>query len=792
MLKICLIGAAAILAIAGCSSEWVRVPASETAGNAGLTELSSVCASLQSIDRTALNDHDKNEIIQRFSIAASEGIFASATLMETPEGAWSATVRREASCLSKFLAPLDEKQAAKLAATEAANSSSTGSEADTNTTGDENGTHFLVDVLAKHAPSPLETTSGNRIHVIAKGDEYRREVLKIIRTAQRFVNISMMQFMGDHVGYVTVVELLARKMQTALQTEPYISIPEGQRASALLKDVSSFLLQTDEKYSVELNSKNDYDFLLNEDLFSELDRLSADPNSSAQSISDVKKKIVQSEYASLAKQNQHTKWFDTIKIHLSLKKTDGEHLPSPEVAFASPASIAATFETVKFSALKRLRNLPSAETFKSRVHQLKIEFVKLMLAQRKAGKSQVEKIVNNEAMLNDSFNQVGGPLEIRMFVDRLSSFKGGSESPEKSIFPALRDLAIPVVLINSSKEKILVRAAPISGTNHTKAFSNETTFLLSGGNFIDKMVAVNPKAVSFRDLAVMGQGKAACQINKFIFQQFNKNVEASQKVDLERTDDRSGLFYFPESSEGAVVGQSPAADSYVRLDYTLNRSPISLPVIDIKTSVTQRTLSTAIHEAQNSIVLESGFFSDSWIIARLALKARQWGLASLKKENGESLKIGTCGAQAEATISRRSVARKILLIIPKYGDQIATKPGEMAGVNALLRAGVDVCRWSGSAANAHAKDTTFSETAFVHSKAWIMDRIVAYVGSANLNRRSEMGDLELGVVFNSASALQELTRTFSTDLADSEPAEEKITNDLFTLPMLLENLFDIT
>jgi phosphatidylserine/phosphatidylglycerophosphate/cardiolipin synthase-like enzyme len=225
-------------------------------------------------------------------------------------------------------------------------------------------------------------------------------------------------------------------------------------------------------------------------------------------------------------------------------------------------------------------------------------------------------------------------------------------------------------------------------------------------------------------------------------------------------------------------------------------------------SVTDKVYSTAVKNAKNTIFVENAFFSDSWQAFILAKKASEFNLARIKKANGEKTNIATCNYDK---ILSRKEHKAIVVVLPHDLDQPIVKWANMPLINILLKSGVDVCKWSSELANAgldalakeYHDDTTpgvqmelrrYLPKAMVHSKVWVVDNAIAYVGSANLTRRSVIGDTELGIVTTDPSVIKSLNdNVFRPDVNASVPTQSKWYNFLLApLTILLNDILWLT
>lgn len=324
-------------------------------------------------------------------------------------------------------------------------------------------------------------------------------------------------------------------------------------------------------------------------------------------------------------------------------------------------------------------------------------------------------------------------------------------------------------------------AALLWGSNHTKIASNERRAVVSGGNIIDKVMDWTPGERRWRDAAILVEGELVNDLNHFFLARFHD----VKHWDLTRHlcgDDAACLRgYFRELGDD----EKTAMTAEGRLVWSSN--------FDVKESPTWKALGTIISRAQRSLYFENAFFSDGLSALLIRGKARQWQLRRAKDLNtaaGETGRKATCGPDYFDIVATRPGGRFILVVLPRHMDQPMVKAAEKVLTNHLLWEGVDVCLWDSELNNrVHGTEhTRFAPKTMLHSKVFLADDTLAYVGTANLNRRSMQGDLEVGILTSDRQTVQDIRdKLFVNDVQASERARFNVLHYLYMPLQLLMN-----
>ncbi len=363
-----------------------------------------------------------------------------------------------------------------------------------------------------------------------------------------------------------------------------------------------------------------------------------------------------------------------------------------------------------------------------------------------------------------------GPVAIKLYLDDFKQLK--RKLTAAGIIQALEAFGIEI-----HKED----AALLWGSNHTKIASSERRAVVSGGNIVDKVVDWIPQKRRWRDAAILVEGELVNDLNHFFLAKFHGVKHWDLGKHLCKDDPACVRGYFPELGEE----QKRALTAEGRLIWSSN--------FDVKDSPTWKALGTIISQARQSLYFENAFFSDGLSALLIRSKARQWELKKAKelnRANGEEGMKATCGPDYFDIVAKRPGGKSILVVLPKHMDQPMVKAAEKVLTNHLLWEGVDVCMWDSELNNkVHGTGTTrFEPKTMMHSKVFMADDDLVYVGTANLNRRSMQGDLEVGILTNDRQTVQDIRqKMFVNDVRASERAKFNVLHYLYLPVQLLLN-----
>jgi phosphatidylserine/phosphatidylglycerophosphate/cardiolipin synthase-like enzyme len=366
------------------------------------------------------------------------------------------------------------------------------------------------------------------------------------------------------------------------------------------------------------------------------------------------------------------------------------------------------------------------------------------------------------------------PIEIQLYLD----------NSKKSEFQLSKDGIAAALATFGMQTNIEMGAFLVSthDNNHTKITANEHRAVISGGNIVDKVMDWTPQR-RWRDAAVLVEGDLVNDINHFFVAKF-RGIRHQDLNDVLCKGDQGCLdAYFPAENRDRPELTAPG-----RLIWSSN--------YDLKTTPSWKAVRDVIATAERSLYFENAFYSDGFITFNLIAKAQGWRLRELKSANGERPDVATCGQHYFDTVNRRPGGKFMLVILPKDMDQIFVKAAEGVLTNHLLYWGVDVCKWSGKLNNqVHVQpdSRTFESKTMLHSKVFMADERIAYVGTANLNRRSMLGDLEIGILTEDSRTVGEIhQKMFANDVQASEAVHYNALRYIFLPFQWLLNLTGIT
>ncbi|MGD9902723.1 MAG: phosphatidylserine/phosphatidylglycerophosphate/cardiolipin synthase family protein [Vicinamibacterales bacterium] len=380
-----------------------------------------------------------------------------------------------------------------------------------------------------------------------------------------------------------------------------------------------------------------------------------------------------------------------------------------------------------------------------------------------------DRLLANAAVLARS-HQARGPVAVRLYLDDFKRLQ--RKLTGAGIIQALEAFGIEV-----HKEDAVLAW----GSNHTKIASNERRAVVSGGNIVDKVMDWVPRQRRWRDAAMLVEGELVRDLNHFFLARFHgvKHWELTKHL----CDDAEACLrgYFPELTEDEKTSMTAEG----RLVWTSN--------FDVKESPTWKALGTIIGRAQHSLYFENAFFSDGLSALLIRGKAREWQLRRAKDLNtahGEAGRKATCGPDYFEVVAARPGGKFILVVLPRHMDQPMVKAAEKVLTNHLLWEGVDVCLWDSELNNrVHGTARTkFAPRTMMHSKVFLADDNLVYVGTANLNRRSMLGDLEVGILTNDRVTVREIReKMFVNDVQASAAAKFSVLHYLYMPLQLLLN-----
>jgi phosphatidylserine/phosphatidylglycerophosphate/cardiolipin synthase-like enzyme len=380
-----------------------------------------------------------------------------------------------------------------------------------------------------------------------------------------------------------------------------------------------------------------------------------------------------------------------------------------------------------------------------------------------------DRLMANVALLERRYPD-RAPIAIRLYLDDFKQLE--RKLTDAGILQALDAFGIQV-----HKEP----AALMWGSNHTKIASNERRAVVSGGNIVDKVMDWVPGERRWRDAAILVEGELVNDLNHFFLAKFH----GVKHWDLTRhlcDDDPACLRgYFRELGDE----EKAAMTAEGRLVWSSN--------FDVKESPTWKALGTIISRAQRSLYFENAFFSDGLSALLIRGKARQWQLRRAKDLNTAHGEVGmkaTCGPDYFEVVAARPGGRFILVVLPRHMDQPMVKAAEKVLTNHLLWEGVDVCLWDSALNNdVHGTERTrFAPRTMMHSKVFLADDSLVYVGTANLNRRSMQGDLEVGILTNDRQTVLDIRqKMFVNDVQASQRATFNLLHYLYMPLQLLLN-----
>ncbi len=597
----------------------------------------------------------------------------------------------------------------------------------------------------------------NQFTVLVDGIEHRHETLATVRDAKLFLNISQFELYGDRFGYILGAEIIAQLLPD------YDWLLQGKKGSleqlsgiqkqqARLNNIRRIASKLESAPGTEpyLPDKNgEYRFLENQKALVDIEQLQRAASSGH------RERVIELKRDWLQKQLED----------------EGESSASIQKTLSRSENVEQEFARLSERSRSQLKKIPSGKTFLREAKNLKKEYARLKLKASPLGDAEQQKILSSSKRIDAFLQSTLPPLQVRLFLDPLKTNYTWSVTPLRALLPALELFGASYRLINEGEiQKLPIQMMPFFAVNHAKLVSNESRSIVSGGNIIDKVMGFNRRNLVWHDVAILCKGQLVNDINRFFFERFNSGAFDDDKAPIWRLDDPGDPWGREAARNETKLASTDRKVGGGRLIYTL-------PVTSWFTgSVTERTFKAVVEHAKRKIQIENAFFSDAWTAHLLIQKAKEWNLAALKdspelKALGESGKKATCGPGSVQTLTKRG--KFISVILPKYMDQPLIKMAEISLINSMLKAGIDVCKWSGKLFNTQNEDPKkrrYSEKTMLHTKAYLIDDELGLIGSPNHTRRSYRGDLELAVLFTEPTTISDLKkRVLDLDQENSEP-----------------------
>ncbi len=327
-------------------------------------------------------------------------------------------------------------------------------------------------------------------------------------------------------------------------------------------------------------------------------------------------------------------------------------------------------------------------------------------------------------------NKLIDPLEVRVllgnfiqrFQMRLDQWrKTGTWSD--TIMPDLKRVGVEVMLDNRLFERDGVRLEnAYAVVPHAKLTISGDHALTGGMNIGDSYLHPKHKDMDWHDAAVRVQGEIVQDLNESFISHWNRAAKrrlAKRKIDRERRSEGGGSFYFPNRNRGQ--------EGEAMLVGTRDKSQIKKPTYSYRTS-----LMMALAGAQESFTMVTPYLTSPLLVKQLVSTAERF-----RAEGRDPSKIQvTITGKTDTPLTGRFVTGHFLHL--------------------LQSAGIDVRLWT-----PNPTATPYKEEAIHHAKAWIADRKVAYLGSANGTVRSLVQDWEIGLLIKDPSFIKG-SRTISS------------------------------
>ena len=285
--------------------------------------------------------------------------------------------------------------------------------------------------------------------------------------------------------------------------------------------------------------------------------------------------------------------------------------------------------------------------------------------------------------------------------------------------------------------------------NHTKSWSSESTALESGMGMASKYFNQFDEHRTWHDMGVLVRGGIVNDVNDHFVQVFNQARRNNTGLPSSRGARIPNLGY--HDYRGVEEPASPSRE---------NRSWLLTTHPEQGDSNYRGVFVAALASARHNIYIENSFFSDPLIARMLIHKAREF--------RG---RVSCAGLASYECAQRKRDAVRIHLVLPDSSDKPVVDAVGTADFHEMLHLGIKVYRWR--------PDAGWSASRMLHSKVWLIDfdtRLggLTYVGAANATQRSHLADNEAGILSSDPGfARQVYERVFERDMTTDSRVESE-------------------
>jgi len=287
---------------------------------------------------------------------------------------------------------------------------------------------------------------------------------------------------------------------------------------------------------------------------------------------------------------------------------------------------------------------------------------------------------------------------------------------------------------------------------HNKSFTVDNQAAIVGGrNLADEYFEAG-EGLAFADFDVLLVGEAVGAISTEFDLYWNSASAYPARLIIER-EPAVGRAEF--AARAQAVADDPSARAYAE---AVLRTPQAQALLDRQLKFEWTTAQVVHDDPEKTLDLD-----DSERSLQLLPKLVQFFGPPLKEFDLVSPYFvpGESGTQALAALARRGVRVRILTNSLAGTDEVSVHSGYARRRKELLRAGVQLFEIKPSAAPILKRGEEIGKhsTAGLHAKTFAVDQRRIFVGSFNFDPRSAKLNTEMGVIIDSTSLAERLSRT---------------------------------
>ena len=291
---------------------------------------------------------------------------------------------------------------------------------------------------------------------------------------------------------------------------------------------------------------------------------------------------------------------------------------------------------------------------------------------------------------------------------------------------------------------------------HNKSFTADNQAAIVGGrNLADEYFEAG-EGVSFADVDVLAVGEAVRAISAEFDLYWNSGSAYPARLIIDREPAVSRADF---AARARGINESPTTRAYVE---ALSRTPQAQALLDRRLPFEWTTAQVAHDDPEKTLDLDDEKHLQLLpkLIQFFGPPAKELDLVSPYFVPGEF------GTAALVALARRGVRVRILTNSLAGTDEVSVHSGYARRRKDLLRAGVQLFEIKPSAAPILKRGEEIGKhsTAGLHAKTFAVDQRRIFVGSFNFDPRSAKLNTEMGLIIDSPSLAERLSRTLDNAL----------------------------